>query len=307
MLAFTNDTFTGHTPLPKDAEAYNSTTYVYNGTDAPDVDKQTSCGPRCLEMYTYRLGDQGLPGTKAANDTHIFSCQIRVSEVYNATQHWHLLSDANARLAIASIALTGRFTISDSAMDWRQYQLYTWGSAWEAYGLNATQVGANIARFTIGALANMAALNPRQAKPGTLPTLGYHLETNWNYVITLLVCIGAAHCLLVAAILWISRPIVVLEDSGLSTARLLHGLVGTLGGRGSLLDPKDLAAELQRRVVAAGSQSMEGKGAKEGSGEVIYGINRRDDLGGQQMLDMGEDLLVRKRFDGARFPEGQYA
>ena len=306
VLTFTNKTFTGHLPIPKADGAYNSTTYVYNGTDLPTNETQIDCGPRCLEMYIYRLGDRTNLSSQAAGDTYIFSCEISVSEVYNATEDWHNLSDENARLAIASIALTGRFTNLETDQDWRQYQLYTWGSLWEAYRLNATQVGANIARFTIGSLANMATFNPKQLRPGTLPILGYHLDTKWNYIIALLVCIGVAHCLLIAAILWISRPVVVLEDSDLSTARLLHSLVGKLDGRGSLLDPKEFAAELQRKVIDR-SQSSDVKDAEEEKGKVAYGISKRNDLGGLRALDMGEDLVVRKRFDGGKFPKGLYA
>ena len=308
VLAFTNQTYTGHIPIPRADGAFNATTYIYNGTDMPMSTTQVSCGPRCLRMYVYRLGDANYPA--AASDTHIFSCQISVSEVFNATRPWHELSDANARLAIASIALTGRFTGDESHADWRQYRYYTWGSYFEVYGLNAAEVGGFMASFTIGSLANMAIRNPLQLRPGIVPILGYHLDNNWTYILVLLICIAVAHCFLVAAILWISRPVVVLEDSDLSTARLLHGLVGKVDGQGSLISPKALATELRKRLMTTKGSSQfpdEQHHASSETGKVIYGISRRDDLGGLQTLDLGEDVMVRRRFDGSKFPKGLYA
>ena len=90
----------------------------------------------------------------------------------------------------------------------------------------------------------MANLNPQQKVPGTLPILGYHLDTQWQYVIALTACIAGVQCLLVAIMLWIARPVVVIDDSDLCAARLLQGLAGKLEGRGSLLSGKEIAKEI---------------------------------------------------------------
>ena len=240
VFAFTNGTFTGHLPIPRSHGAFNSTTCVYNGSATPQDETETACGPRCLWIYVLRLGSP-----QNSKSTHIFSCPITVSEVYNATWDWQVLSNGNAHLGAASIALTGRYTSPPGrGTVWQQYQLYSWGSYWETYHLDAQQTGAGIAGFTVGSLAAMANLNPQQKVPGTLPILGYHLDTQWQYVIALTACIAGVHCLLVAIMLWIARPVVVIDDSDLCTARLLQGLAGKLEGRGSLLSGKEIAKEI---------------------------------------------------------------
>ena len=175
---------------------------------------------------------------------------------------------------------------------WQQYQLYSWGSYWETY-LDAQQIGAGIAGFTVGSRAAMANLDPQQKVPGTLPILGYHLDTQWQYVIAPTACIAGVHCLLVAIMLWIARPVVVIDDSDLCTARLLHGLVGKLEGRGSLLSGKEIAKEIQRTASK--------------NGQVVYGISHGRDVGGRPVLELGENVQVRWKLNGGRFPRGVYA
>ena len=85
----------------------------------------------------------------------------------------------------------------------------------------------------------------------------------------------------------------MIDDSTLCTARLLQGLVGRLEGRGSLFSGKRLAEEIQK----AGSKD----------GKVVYGISHGHDLGGQRVLEIGEDVPVRKALNGGRFPKGSYA
>lgn len=275
IFAFSNGTFTGHLPIPRSKTEHNSSTYVYNGSALPQDDTETACGPRCLWIYVLRVGIRNIHGVLPAV---IFSCPITVSEVYNATWKWQSLPDSNARLAAASIALTGRSTRPKGrGTVWQQYQLYPWGSFRETHYLDAQQVGADIAQYAVGSLAAMAHLNPTHQVPGTLPTLGYHLDAHWQYVIALAACIAGVHCLLVAIMLWMARPIVVIDDSALCTARLLQGLVGRLNGRGSLLSAKEIAEEIQ----IAGSPK----------GKVVYGIER--DSSGRRVLKFGEDVQVR--------------
>ena len=143
-----------------------------------------------------------------------------------------------------------------------------------------------MSEFAIGSIAAMSVYNPPIKIPGTLPRLGYHLSIEWQYVIALAACIAGVHCLLVALILWISRPIVVADDSNLAIARLLKGLVDPLGRGGGLLDGQEIAEAVQ----------------KEGE-TVSYGISEGDD---GRTLEFGPDLQVRKRLPGRKFPAGQY-
>ena len=148
-----------------------------------------------------------------------------------------------------------------------------------------------MAEFAIGALASMANLNPQERVPGTLPTLGYHLDCQWRFIIALAVCIGAVHITLVALMVWIARPVVILDDSNLAVARLLHGLVGRVEGRGSLLDGKQLA------------EAIQAEGSKDG--HITYGVSDGGD--GDRVVLLDEGVQPRKGLDGGIFPRGQYA
>ena len=145
-----------------------------------------------------------------------------------------------------------------------------------------------MAEFAIGSLAAMVNLNPPIQFIGTLPTLGYQLNVQWPYVIALSACIVAVHFILVIATLLIATPVVVGADSNLVTARLLHDLVGRLNGKGSLLKGTEIAKAIER----------EGDG-----GKLVYGV-RETEHG--RKLELGEDVVVRKRLGGGMFPEGEY-
>lgn len=209
--------------------------------------------------------------------------------------------------------------MSGGVIVWQQYQLYTWRSYWETYQLDAEEIGAKMAEFALSSLASLANINPQQGVQGTQPNLGYSLGVQWNFVIVLAACIGAAHCLLVVAMLWMARPVVVLDDSTLATARLLHGLVGKLDGRGSLCDGKTLAEAIQRTldspkgkvVYGIGQRGRNGGGERSGeqsrewSGE--WGGEQNGEQSGERVVDMREGLRVRRKLVGKKFPEGPYA
>lgn len=160
-------------------------------------------------------------------------------------------------------------------------------SYWETQDLDAATVGSRMSEFAIGSLAAMANLNPQTQIRGTLPILGYRLSVEWKYVIALAAGIGSVHCLLVALMLWISRPVVVGVDSNLAVARMLKGLVEKLGDGGGLLDDREMAEAIQRNT-----------------GDVGYGV-RESDRG--PLLELGEGTMMRKRLSGGRFPTGLYA
>lgn len=144
-----------------------------------------------------------------------------------------------------------------------------------------------MSEFAIGSLAAMMKLNPHSQIQGTLPNLGYHLSVEWRYVVALAAGICFVHCLLVALMLWISRPIVVGADSNLVTARMLKSLVDKLGDRGGLLDDRQLAEAIQKDT-----------------GNVGYGVKEGDQ---GTVLLLGEETTVRKRLPGGKFPTVQYA
>ena len=284
-----NETYNGTITIPRATSANDATTWIYNGTERPQDATFQACGPRCLWMYAFRS-----QGVITQRSDAVFSCPITVTDVNNASRPFHSLPPDIARLAAASIALTGRYTNPDGAdRDWRQYTLYPWGSDWEINGLSAQEVGSRMAEFALGSVAGMATLNPSQLQPGTLPILGYNLSIHWRYIIALSACIAGVHALLVALMLWIARPVIIIDDSNLCTARLLQGLVGRLDGGGSLLDGQEIARAIQRECLGNG-------------GSVVYGIKPGGAVGAPKTLGLGEDINVRKRLPRGRFPHGGY-
>ena len=149
-------------------------------------------------------------------------------------------------------------------------------------------VGSRMSEFAIGSVAAMALLNPQTTIRGTLPTLGYQLNIEWQYVIALAACIGGIHLLLVGLMLWIARPIVITDDSNLAVARLLKGLVEPLGHEGGLLDGTEIAEAIQQE-----EEVKVGYGVREGETGTI--------------LEISDGLQSRKRLPGRKFPTGTYA
>ena len=105
--------------------SFDSTTYAFTGVNAPQNASASDvvCGPRCIWLYAVR---QGGPVTHR-KDT-IFMCPITVSNVTNDENPAHILPDNTARLAAASIGLSGRYTNPDGPQKvWQQYQWYPFG------------------------------------------------------------------------------------------------------------------------------------------------------------------------------------
>ncbi|KAI4209741.1 MAG: hypothetical protein LQ351_007337 [Letrouitia transgressa] len=292
--------------IPLVNTAFDSTTYIYNDTVVPQDSIDQACGPRCL--YIYALRQQGPRRDNTLNT--LFQCQINITNVTSVGEDVHILADRNARLAAASIALTGRYTnlISREVKEWRQYQLYPFGSFWETDTLSATDVGSLIAQFAIGSLSVMARVNPPTRIPSPRsPTLGYHLSVHWNFFLAILATISAVHFLLMCATVFLSRPVVVGDDSNLVAARVLHGLVGRLGGggKGGLLDGREIAAAIEQ--AAGGEEPKEMR-------EVVYGVKEEEGkLGktGRKVLEVGDEdsgvVGKKKGLPGNRFPRGEYA
>ena len=311
LFAFHNSSYSAQIPIPNSAGAFNSTTYVYNGTNIPQLATLVSCGSRCLRIYVLRLGIPPSSPPNALLPASIFSCEITVSNVTNTTAQWQEYPDGMARLAIASIALTGRFfDPAGLGISWQQYQLYPWGNFLETHNLAADQIGSNIAEFTIGSIASTAALNQKEHYfSQDLPILGYSLSTRWPYVIVLFVCVGAVHFVLVGLLCWVARPVVVCDDSDLCTARLLQELVGRIPDcGGSLLDGKELAGAIENTILDKNGDEGEVSGTdlREPTG-VVYGVVRVKNSAGtiRQTLRLSEGIQPLGSWRDT-FPKGEY-
>ena len=301
---YNNSTYSSKIAIPRSVGAFNSTTYVYDGVNIPQFATRVARGPRCLTIYVLRLG-RPFPA-------NIFSCDISVTNVTNTTAPWQEYPDGMARLAVASIALTGRMRhFKGVGLSWQQYQLYPWGNYLEAHSLDADEIGSNIADYAMGSIAATALLNQKALNSSpTLPKLGYSPTIKWRYVIALFAGIGAVHIILVGLLCWIARPVVVCDDSDLCIARLLQGLVGRIpDGGGTLLDGKELAREIDNasmdNAVAGGEKSAT---ILQEPTRVVYGVDNTNDKAGlkRRRLDINEGIQPLRPWRGA-FPTDQYA
>ncbi|KAL8708582.1 MAG: hypothetical protein Q9220_006517 [cf. Caloplaca sp. 1 TL-2023] len=125
--AYSNQTFNGTISVSRPDTALDSTTYVYNGVWAPQNASAAACGPRCIWIYAIR---QSGPVT-GNRPLEVFQCPITVSNVTNIGDSAHVVPDDTARMAAASIALSGRYTNPDAdhpgQKHWTQFQLYPYG------------------------------------------------------------------------------------------------------------------------------------------------------------------------------------
>lgn len=129
--AYSNGTVNGSVTIPTEMSAFDATTYIYNGTQIPHNETESSCGPRCMWMWAFKafstkLHDQGQPMA-------LYKCPITVSNVSDhgkTIDDKHKVSDGMAKLAASAIGLQGRYANPpqlDHKTVWRQYQMYPWG------------------------------------------------------------------------------------------------------------------------------------------------------------------------------------
>lgn len=149
-----------------------------------------------------------------------------------------------------------------------------------------------MARFAIGSLANMAALNPHIQVSGAVPYLGSHLEIHWGYVVGLFGCIILTHLALFPSAILAIRKVAVKDDSFLVVARLLLPLLNVLGGEGTLLQSKELANIVQ--VKTGGKGLVVGPKLVEGGGQPRYSMK------------IGKDVPLRQEWPDHRHPAGTY-
>lgn len=149
-----------------------------------------------------------------------------------------------------------------------------------------------MARFAIGSLANMAALNPRIQVSGAVPCLGSHLEIRWGYVIGLFGGIILTHLALFLSAILAIRKVALKDDSFLAVARLLLPLLDVLGGEGTLLQSKELANIIQGKT--GGKGLVVGPKLVEGGGQPRYSMK------------IGNDVPLRHEWPDHRHPAGTY-
>ncbi|KAL9000503.1 MAG: hypothetical protein Q9169_000796 [Polycauliona sp. 2 TL-2023] len=287
----TTFTYKNHTAMeeittPQASLGGRATTYIFKGPGAPQI-TDDRCGPRCIWLWAYKskaqVDDQG-PWT-------FYKCPITVSEVRNAWNHSQIVPDEVASIAAASIALQGRWSGSVENPNFRQYQFYPYGTPWEIHSDDPKEVGANMARFAIGSIAEMASANSQIQVPGLVPHLGSHLEIHWAYVISLFAGIIITHlCLILSAIL-ATQKVVIKDDSCLAISRLLFPLFDVLGNEGTMLDGRKLAEVIQSR---------------SGAGLIVGPMENHGSRGGYY-LDIGKDVPLRKKWPNRRHPAGSYA
>lgn len=146
-----------------------------------------------------------------------------------------------------------------------------------------------MASFALGSLAYMATHNPRFNVEGLVPMLGYKLSVHWSYVIEICVSIVFVHFLFFIAAIYMSRRIIIKDDSFLSAARLLRPLVEHLGPTATLLEGKELSKVIEEFVPLG----------------IVYGP-RVDKEHPGTFLDIGEEVQPRRRLPTKRHPDGRY-
>ena len=108
--------------IPTSFLGSEGTTYIWRDWARPeDLLGLWSCGDRCLWMWVYT----NVEGAGA--NPKFYECPVTVSEVSNSARLEHKLSNYVARLAVASIALQGRFRYQPAMVYWEQFQFYATG------------------------------------------------------------------------------------------------------------------------------------------------------------------------------------
>ena len=162
---------------------------------------------------------------------------------------------------------------------------------WEVHGQNASRVGANMARFAIVSIAEMAAANSRIQVRGLVPRLGSHLEIHWEYAVTLFVGVIITHLVLFLSAIVAIRKVAIKDDSFLVIARLLFPLVNVLGDKGTLHDGEQLAKAIQSKCRGAG---------------IVVGPMKNQESDNGYYLDIGENVPLRRGWPEHRHPAGKY-
>jgi hypothetical protein len=242
----------------------NSTTYY---TNAEAVD----CGPRCANVCAFE--NDGAAG-------FYYECQVTLSNVTNAYDPAHIISDYTARTAAASIALQGYQSDTQDA----QYQRYP-GEFYYGMWLDGNNISmANrMGQFAIGVIAGADQNSPGIVLTGSKPRQGVILNIDKpKYFHAILLTIASVQLILFIGGALLSNRVVVLDESYISISNIFKPLLKDVHD-GSLLDGKELCNVLgKEKTVAYGSALRESE-----KGQLRY-------------LKIESDGIER------RFPEGWY-
>lgn len=166
-----------------------------------------------------------------------------------------------------------------------------------------------MAEFALRSLATMAERNPSIQFSSRVPHLGSRLKiyNHWRFVGALLACIVGVDFALMIAIAWITKSVVVTDDSNAVIARLLNGLTKGFEEKATMPRGKTLCEaiteERRRRRDGKAGWDEEGETAHPSDG-IVYGPFRKGD--GNYVLAMGESISSRKQWEGERHPDGSY-
>ncbi|KAI9889431.1 MAG: hypothetical protein M1814_005294 [Vezdaea aestivalis] len=220
-FTFKNDTSTGgKITIPIQGDAFRSTTYIYRGRDVPQESEDWRCGDRCLWIWAYKA-------RSVVEKASFFKCPITISSVENGISPLHQVPNRVARLAAASIALQGRHNKekANKTKNWAQTQAVAFGSKYEVHFQNKSKVGANMAEFAIGSIAEMARRNPRITVNGIVPRMGTSVQIYWRYAIPLLVFIAAFQAVLFISVWIATRDVILRENSYVAISRVMLPLM----------------------------------------------------------------------------------
>ncbi|KAL8759048.1 MAG: hypothetical protein Q9184_003737 [Pyrenodesmia sp. 2 TL-2023] len=290
-FTYGNDTFKEQIQIPLPSLGGKGTTYMYKGIKVPDRTEHR-CGPRCMWLWAFK--NSAKESEKELNDREpptFYKCPITISEVRNAWNDSHIVPNEVARIAAVSLALQGQWSGDEDSRNYNQYQFYPFGTAWETHFKTPRHVGANMAKFAISSIAEMAAANSRIQVQGLVPYVGSHLEIYWVYLVTLFMGIITTHLVLSLSAILASRKVAIKDDSLLATARLLQPLINVLGNEGTLLDGKELAKAIQNKSRGAG---------------IVVGPMKNQGRQDGYHLDIGEKVPLRQGWPEHRHPAGKY-
>ena len=124
-ITFTNGTHNDKIAIPKDYLGNEGTTYIYRGFHDPAHATIYSCGARCVWMWAYK--NPSIYPLESPEPPNFYQCPVSISQVKNASQPEHSISNDVAKIAAASIALQGRFVGPITDPNYQQFQFYASG------------------------------------------------------------------------------------------------------------------------------------------------------------------------------------
>lgn len=336
---YKNGTYNETIAIPISDTAFDSTTYAYLGDLEPQNAPLQRCGPRCIKLYAFRSG-----GPVTNRDEAVFQCPITISDVTNSTNQAHDVPNDVARMAAASIALTGRYTNlpgdAPGQKHWQQFQLYPLGYvcpfaipypvrfALELQCIQASAITDVVnnwltvcvrssrweidglepdmvgARMSEFAIGSLTAMAKLNKKTQIQGTL-----PTLGYRLSIHWNYVLAIAISIAGVHCLLVGVILwiarpIVIPGDSTLITARLLQGLVGRVG---DEGGLMGE--RELAAAiekrgGGEGGDFEGGRDGKGTVGYGVEKQQ---GKTVLRIGSGMAKRKDLDEGKFPGGVYA